>query len=81
MSNCQKWWYCFWGLLIGVIIGFCLSLSYTYYAVGSIALIGGLLQGVMRKKAKAVVDFNSNGSKPPKISYPKDIHSKHNRGD
>jgi len=68
------------GFVCGVILALFGAGIWAYIAVGSIPLIGGLAQSIVRKKLTP--DFSGNG-KPvePKIKFGKDIHSKFNRGD
>ena len=71
------------GFVCGVILALFGAGLWAYIAVGSLPIIGGLAQSIMRKKINKVIDISPNGSKPvePKIKFGKDIHSKHNRGD
>lgn len=69
--------------LSGFVCGCILSLFgagiWAYIAVGSIPIVGGFAQSIMRKKVSSAVGLN--GSKPtePKIHFPRDIHSKHHK--
>ena len=69
------------GFLCGVILALFGAGIWAYIAVGSIPIVGGLAQSIVR--IKLTPDFSGNG-KPvePKIRFGKDIHSKyHKQGD
>ena len=60
--DCPKWKYGLSGFLIGIGITAAVLGHWVWISVGALPLIGGALQGAMKRKAQKVIDINSNGT-------------------